>query len=49
MEFMTKTVFVIKKMIKKKKSGLRFRRRSEHVVDAQGYLNIPSQFRGGLS
>jgi MraZ protein len=32
-------------MVKKKKSELRFRSRSEHVLDAKGRLNIPSRFR----
>jgi MraZ protein len=32
-------------MTKKKIAGLRFRSRSEHVLDAKGRLNIPSRFR----
>jgi MraZ protein len=36
-------------MTKKKIAGLRFRSRSEHVLDAKGRLNIPSRFREVLS
>ncbi|MCI5223207.1 MAG: division/cell wall cluster transcriptional repressor MraZ [Candidatus Electrothrix sp. AR4] len=36
-------------MTKKKSTGLRFRSRSEHVLDAKGRLNIPSRFRVVLS
>ena len=32
-------------MVKKKSTGLRFRSRSEHTLDAKGRLNIPSRFR----
>ena len=32
-------------MVKKKTTGLRFRSRSEHTLDAKGRLNIPSRFR----
>jgi hypothetical protein len=37
------------KMTKKKMIGLRFRSRSEHVLDAKGCLNIPNWFREDLS
>jgi MraZ protein len=37
------------KMTKKNITGLRFRSRSEHVLDVKGRLNIPSRFRDVLS
>ncbi|XCN74191.1 MAG: division/cell wall cluster transcriptional repressor MraZ [Candidatus Electrothrix aestuarii] len=36
-------------MTKEKIAGLRFRSRSEHILDAKGRLNIPTRFREVLS